>query len=72
MWMNGTRRPGPEMLTSLARKLGLDVYDSLDLEKPDPKLFFITQHWDELPGDVQKKIADETGKYTTDQVPNDE
>lgn len=62
-WMNGTRKPGPENTKRLAQLFGLEVYDALGLDRPDPDLFFITEVWPELPADIQRQIMEQLKFY---------
>jgi transcriptional regulator with XRE-family HTH domain len=68
-WMNGTRLPQGEYLRKLADKLGLEVYDVLGLERPDPLLYYLTKHWDEFPENVQNAILDQAEKYANEDRP---
>ena len=67
--MNGTRLPQGEYLRKLADKLGLEVYDVLGLERPDPLLYYLTKHWDEFPENVQNAILDQAEKYANEDRP---
>lgn len=44
-WWNEDRVPEGENIQKLASKLGIEVYDSLDLPRPDPDLLYIQQNW---------------------------
>lgn len=71
-WLNGSRKPGLEKTEHLADLFGLDVYDALDLPHPDPKLHYVTRHWEDIPEDVQRKVTEEVSKYTTEPMPDGE
>jgi len=62
-WLNGKRSPGPENLRLLSSKLGPEVYDVLGLERPDPDLAYITQHWEELDPATRRRLRAQTEKY---------
>lgn len=62
-WMNETRRPQGENVRKIAEKLGLEVYDVLGLQRPDPILFYIQKHWDELPEEDQRALLDQAEEY---------
>jgi len=38
MWMNGKKRPGVENIKILSEIFGLEVYDSLGIDRPNPYL----------------------------------
>lgn len=48
MWINGTRRPGADNIAALVTTLGIEVYEALDLPRPDPLLIEIQRRWPEL------------------------
>ena len=56
MWMNGKRVPGPENIKQLAEKLGIEVYDALDIDRPDPLFTEIETWWDKLDNESKEKI----------------
>ena len=64
-WLNGTRSPSPESLRLLAAKLGPEVYDALDLERPDPDLAFITQQWDNLDQATRRKLREQAEQFAS-------
>jgi transcriptional regulator with XRE-family HTH domain len=70
MWMNGTRTPGPENIDLLAAKLGPEVYDALELPRPDPHLQKLVQIWHLLPEEARRNLR-EQGERFADQNEND-
>lgn len=49
MWLNRNERvPQGDNIRKLADKLGLEVYDVLGLDRPDPDLHYIQQNWEHL------------------------
>jgi hypothetical protein len=71
-WMGGTLKPGRDKIERLAELLGPEIYDALELPRPDPKLHYVKKHWEETPKKVQKKIMEEIQRYTTEKAPDDE
>jgi len=65
MWMNGTHLPDRESAGKLASFLGPEIYDALDLPRPNPFLRKITEIWDRIPPDKQQKLAEEAERYRT-------
>lgn len=56
-WLRGESVPeGPEVL-SIAGILGLNVYEVLDLQKPDPELIKIFKSFPHLTGEYRSKLA---------------
>ena len=62
-WFNETRTPQGDNVRKIADKLGLEVYDVLGLERPDPILFYIQKHWDELPEEAQRTLLEQAEEY---------
>jgi hypothetical protein len=73
-WLNGDRPISEDALISilpkLAELLGLEVYDELEIPRPNFLYQFVVAHWDNLPPDEQKRITKIIAKYTTDPVPD--
>lgn len=65
MWMNGNKKPGVENIKLLAELFGNEIYDVLDLPRPNPHLQKINRLWEFLPEEIQIKLAKETEKYET-------
>ena len=57
-YMNGKRIPEGETVNKLAEKLGMEIYDSLNLPRPDPKLLSIQQNWGRYSDQERNKIFD--------------
>jgi hypothetical protein len=56
-WFSGESVPeGPEVL-SIAGILGLNVYEVLDLQKPDPELLKIFHSFSHLTGEYRSNLA---------------
>lgn len=62
-WINGRYKPGRKYAPVLAEKLGIEVYDYLDLEPPDPMLLYISANWERLPPNIQHAISDQITEY---------
>ncbi len=67
-YMNGNRIPQGESVNKLARILGIEIYDSLDLPRPDEDLFYIEKEWDQLDDKTRQQLRDlaEDGKRRND------
>ena len=64
-WMNGKRIPNADNLENISAILGNEIYDALDLPRPNPNLQKINRLWEFLPEEIQIKLAKETEKYET-------
>jgi len=64
-WWSGKFKPTGDKVKILANKLGPEVYDALDLPRPDPDLHYLQAHWLTLPGDARRAICDIVDKYKT-------
>lgn len=56
-WMNDQRKPGPENVERLASTLGIEVYDTLDLPRPDERLLRIKKAWENLSEEEKSALA---------------
>jgi transcriptional regulator with XRE-family HTH domain len=63
MWMNGDHLPEMDNIHKLANVLGNEVYDALDLPRPNPYLQKINQLFERLSSEQQRKIADDVERY---------
>jgi transcriptional regulator with XRE-family HTH domain len=68
MWMNGNKKPGKENTNILAEIFGNEIYDVLDLPRPNPYLQKLNRVWEFLPEEIQKKFSDEAEKYEAQNV----
>ena len=64
-WMNGKRIPNADNLENISAILGNEIYDALDLPRPNPNLQKINRLLEFLPEEIQIKLAKETEKYET-------
>lgn len=62
-WMNGRRSPGPEYIKRLEELFGPEVYDALEVKRPDPVLRYIETNWERLDIEQQRAIHDEVARY---------
>lgn len=65
MWSNGKRKPSPAKIKSLADLFGNEIYDALDLPRPDPDLQYIQAHWINVPTETRRAIRESIRKYET-------
>ena len=63
MWLNKNDRvPQGDNIKKLADKLGLEVYDALGLNRPDPDLYAITQNWEHLTPEQRRAYREQIEK----------
>lgn len=67
-WMNGKRVPNEENLENISLRLGNEIYDVLDLPRPNPYLQKLNRIWQFLPEEIQKKFSEEAEKYETQNI----
>ena len=65
IWWNSGSEPSGESVRLLAEKLGLEVYDVLELDRPDEDLYYIQQHWDDLTPELRRSLRVQAEKYRT-------
>lgn len=64
-WLKGTT-PSLENVQILAKKFGPEIYDVLDLPRPNPYLQRINQLFERLTPDHQRRLAEQAEQYETD------
>jgi hypothetical protein len=63
--MTGARKPDGEALRKLALKLGIEIYDTLGIDRPDEDLFEIERRWHNIPTAIRKSMRENASKYKT-------
>ncbi len=64
MWWNAEITPRDDgVISKLAVKLGLELYDILQLERPNEDLFYVQQHWERLSPEKQRAVAKDVEGY---------
>lgn len=68
LWLNGDREISEEailfIIPKLEKLLGIEVYDELEIERPDQLLEFIKGNWNKTPQEEKAKIAKIVEKYS--------
>jgi len=67
-WMNGKRIPNEENCEKISKKLGNEIYDVLELPRPNPYLQKLNRIWEFIPEETQKKFSEEAEKYEAQNV----
>lgn len=63
-WINGRRVPqDKEIIDALAFKLGDEIYDVLDLPRPDPDYAYVHYVWKELSDDQKSALKEQIKKF---------
>lgn len=65
-WNDEEVKPQGDNIIKLADKLGLEVYDVLGMPRPDPALYYIQKHWDDLPPELQSQLLAKAKGYAED------
>ena len=68
MWMNGNKKPGKENVKILAELFGNEIYDILEIPRPNPYKQVIDRVWEFLPEEFQKRISEEAEQYETENI----
>jgi transcriptional regulator with XRE-family HTH domain len=63
MWMIGTKKPGPANIQLLGELFGMEVYDVLELPRPDPDLTYLQAHWLNLSPHERRKMRESAENY---------
>lgn len=56
MWMTDKQTPGEKMIARLVSLFGQEIYDSLDIPRPDPLLYEINEKWSTFSDDQRAQI----------------
>lgn len=70
-WMNGAREPNEENLIKIAFKLGFEIYDILEIKRPNILHLYAQRNWDKAPKKVQQELAKIISKYTDEPIPDE-
>ena len=71
MWWNGTNTPrDSDIIRTLAVRLGMEVYDVLGLERPDPDLIYIEDRWERMSASQRRKVREQVEEFTIEKPPN--
>lgn len=74
-WLNRDRNISEEALFTILPKLesllGIEVYDELEIERPDKLLEFIKGNWNKTPQEEKTKIAKIIEKYSKASTKNE-
>ncbi len=65
-WMDGTLLPTGADVHTLAARLGLEIYDTLSLPRPNPQIERLTAGFASLPSGLRERLSMavwETGQY---------
>jgi transcriptional regulator with XRE-family HTH domain len=63
IWMAGKNKPSETNIEKIALVLGFEVYDALDLPRPDPDLQIITRLWPALNEDARQKLLEQAERF---------
>jgi len=63
MWLNGTRIPGSDAVEHLASIIGLEIYDALELPRPNPLLQKINQIFEFISSDDQRQLLEDAERF---------
>ena len=73
-WLNRDRKISEdavlEMLPKLSELLGEEVYDELEVPRPDKLYEYVTSNWNDAPVEEKKRIAKIIEKYSKKPIPN--
>lgn len=58
MWWKGKRTPEGDNIQKLAEKLGIEVYDILEIPRPNENLYYLIKEWDNYSTEHQKAIRE--------------
>lgn len=70
-WIRGKYKPSDDKyLLVLEEKLGREIYDVLNVKRPNPFLQSINSRWDRIPPDKQAQLAKDAAHYEAEALKN--
>jgi len=66
LWLSGKNKPNLGSVKLLAKKLGNEIYDVLDLTQPKPSNIYLqrlSDIWQNIPPDKQQQLAEDGESY---------
>lgn len=66
MWMNGSRTPSFETIEQLSLKVGPEIFDVMDLPRPDPDLQTLIHIWPHI-SEEARRVLREQGEQFADE-----
>lgn len=70
-WMNGSREPSEENLIKIAFKLGFQVYDVLEIDRPNILHLYANRNWENIPKKLQVELAKTIAKHSSEPLPDE-
>lgn len=70
IWLKGNTKPSDKKIIILAKKIGVEIYDSLGISQPDPLLQYIIENWNDLPKEKKEYIIRIVKKHTNNPLSN--
>lgn len=67
LWLAGKRIPTDDGIERLAELFGFDIFDVLELPRPDPDLARLNKIWKYLPDNFRQKMLEQGEKFITDE-----
>jgi transcriptional regulator with XRE-family HTH domain len=65
MWWNEGRKPEGDNLRKLGEKLGIEVYDILNLPRPDSDLLYLQSVWQNLDPSKRRSLRELAERFIT-------
>lgn len=66
LWLSGKNKPSLDSVRQLAEILGPEIYDALDMPRPNPYLQTINKLFERLTPEHQRRLAEDAERYQTE------
>lgn len=60
------RKPNQTSIELLAHTFGMEIYDVLEIPRPDPDLHYLQTIWDDLTPEKRHSLRDKAEQYLTE------
>jgi hypothetical protein len=70
-WINGVIPKDYKYVVALAEKLGNEIYDILEIDRPNILHLYASRNWEKLPPKIQLELSKIIAKYSTEPIPNE-
>ncbi len=68
MWISGKRRPGRKMAKIIAKKLGTETYDALEMARPEDEIKELIKSFDKLDPEKQAYLLERAKQLLYEQI----
>ncbi len=65
LWLSGKNKPSLDSVRLLSEKFGNEIYEVLELPRPNPLLQRLSEIWEKIPSEKQRQLVEDAELYET-------